>query len=98
MRSLITSSVRKAVAAGVLLMPAVQAFGQSQSFDPRDFSGFWNRAGYQERREGIQIVGGCATCGDNGISTDVPPMTPEGKKRYEANKPAYGRPLGSAPQ
>ena len=98
MRSLFTPAVSRVLAVSVLLIPSVHAFAQSQSFDPRDFSGFWNRAGYQERREGIQIVGGCATCGDNGISTDVPPMTPEGKKRYEANKPAYGRPLGSAPR
>jgi hypothetical protein len=70
---------------------------QAAAFDPHDFSGFWNRGGYQERREGIQIVGGCRDCGDNGIGTNVPPFTPEGQKRYEANKPAYGRPAGSPP-
>src|SRR5215207_6345637 len=70
---------------------------QAPSFDPRDLSGYWNRVGYQERREGIQIVGGCSECGDAGINKDVPPLTPQGKKRFDANKPAYGRPLGSPP-
>jgi hypothetical protein len=35
--------------------------------------------------------------GDRGINPVVPPMTPEGLKRFNANKPSYGRPLGSPP-
>ena len=88
----------RALLLSLVLMPEALGFAQAARFDPKDFSGFWNRAGYQERREGIQIVGGCPTCGDAGINKEVPPFTPEGKKRYDANKPAYGRPAGSAPQ
>jgi hypothetical protein len=73
------------------------SLAQTPAFDPRDFSGFWNRVGYQERREGIQIVGGCTECGDAGFNKEVPQFTAEGKKRFDANKPAYGRPAGSAP-
>jgi len=31
-----------------------------------------------------------------GYAKAVPPMTPEGQKRFDANKPAYGRALGSS--
>src|SRR5262245_20733289 len=67
---------------------------QVPSFDPHDFSGFWDRIGYERGAGGRQAVGGCAICGDQGYGTDVPPMTPEGLKKFEANKPAYGRPAG----
>ena len=33
--------------------------------------------------------------GDRGINPVVPPMTPEGEKKFNANKPSYGRALGS---
>ncbi len=33
--------------------------------------------------------------GDRGINPIVPEMTSEGLKRFNANKPSYGRPLGS---
>ena len=33
--------------------------------------------------------------GDRGINPVVPEMTPEGLKRFNANKPSYGRPLGA---
>ncbi len=32
---------------------------------------------------------------DRGVSREVPPMTPEGEARFNANTPSYGRPLGS---
>ena len=35
---------------------------------------------------------------DRGFSLDVPPMTPEGEARFNANKPGYGTPLGSPPR
>jgi hypothetical protein len=34
-------------------------------------------------------------CGDRGFGNDVPPFTPLGQKMFEANKPSYGRLLGS---
>jgi hypothetical protein len=33
--------------------------------------------------------------GDRGVNPVVPRMTPEGEKRFNANKPSYGRPLGA---
>src|SRR5438309_6129426 len=46
-------------------------------FDPHDLSGVWSRTG-----------------GDRGMSRrpglDVPPMTPEGQKLFDASGPGYG--------
>jgi hypothetical protein len=58
-------------------------------FNPRDLAGIWSRA----VRDGGPACG--QECGDRGISNDVPPMTPEGQARFDANRPSYGRPLGS---
>ena len=55
--------MRRSLVLTLLLISAPGASAQKAAFDARDFSGFWNRGGYQERREGIQIVGGCADCG-----------------------------------
>jgi hypothetical protein len=62
----------------------------SLPFDPHDFSGIWSR-----NSQGYGGGGTCRGCGDRGFSNDVPPMTPEGQKRFEANKPSYGRALGT---
>jgi hypothetical protein len=35
------------------------------------------------------------TGGDRGFNNDVPPMTPEGQKLFDEQKPSYGRALGS---
>src|SRR5688572_7914138 len=35
---------------------------------------------------------------DRGFNPDVPPMTPEGEKRFSQNKPGYGTPMGAAPR
>ena len=32
--------------------------------------------------------------GDRGVNPKVPEMTPEGLKKFNENKPSYGRPLG----
>jgi hypothetical protein len=81
---------------GILLVfPSVMP--AQKNFDPHDFSGFWDRVGHKERREGIQVLGGCDECGDPGFGANVPPFTSEGQKRFDANKPAYGRPVGSRP-
>jgi hypothetical protein len=51
------------------------------TFDPHDLSGFWDRnAGFRGVR-GTKLA-------------DVPPMTPEGEKRLNANIPARGRNKG----
>ena len=82
--------MQKLTLIGILLIsPSVLA--AQNNFDPRDFTGMYDRVGHLERREGIQVVGGCAECGDPGFARDVPPFTAEGQKRFDANKPAYGR-------
>src|SRR5438105_1580410 len=54
----------------------------SLPFDPHDLSGIWSR-----NSQGHGGGGTCRGCGDRGFRTDVPRMTPEGKKRLEATKP-----------
>jgi hypothetical protein len=66
------------------------AFAQTlPQWSPRDLNGMWSRA--NPGRGG----GTCEGCGDRGFSNDVPTMTPEGQAKFEANKPSYGRELGS---
>src|SRR6266850_7796231 len=62
----------------------------SLPFDPHDFSGIWSR-----NSQGYGGGGACRGCGDRGFNNDVPPMTSWGQARFEANKPSYGRALGT---
>jgi hypothetical protein len=64
-----------------------------KSFDKRDLSGIWTRNGTPG---GYGGGGTCRDCGDRGFGNDVPPLTPMGQKLFDANKPSYGRNLGSA--
>jgi hypothetical protein len=61
-------------------------------YDKHDLSGIWTRNGTPG---GYGGGGTCANCGDRGFSNDVPPFTPLGQKMFDANKPSYGRNLGS---
>jgi hypothetical protein len=63
----------------------------NKPFKPHDFAGIWSR-----NSEGFGGGGTCFDCGDRGFSNDWPSFTPEGQKRFDANKPSYGRALGSA--
>ena len=65
----------------------------NKPFDKRDLSGIWSRNGTPA---GYGGGGTCRDCGDRGFSNDVPPLTPLGQKMFDANKPSYGRNLGSA--
>src|SRR5881628_4027564 len=56
------------------------AAAPSPPHDPHDLTGIWNLAGGT----------------DLSLSRTPPPLTPEGQKRFDANKPSYGRELGSA--
>jgi hypothetical protein len=65
----------------------------NRTFNPHDLTGYWSRNG------NINGFGGgstCGDCGDRGFGNDVPPFTPLGQKMFDANKPSYGRALGSA--
>jgi hypothetical protein len=80
---------------------AVRAQGQGQPgarnsapdnrrFDPHDLAGIWTR-----NSNGMGGGGTCRDCGDRGFGNNVPAFTEEGQKRFEANKPSYGRALGT---
>src|SRR5213594_355975 len=75
------------VAAVLFMAPVLPA---QNAFDPHDLSGIWSR-----NSQGYGGGGTCRGCGDRGFNNDVPPMTEWGKARFEANKPSYGRALGS---
>src|SRR5436305_15296542 len=58
----------------------------NRPFKVRDLAGIWSR------NSGGYCGGGtCRECGDRGFVNNVPPFTPEGQKRFDANKPSYGR-------
>ena len=63
-----------------------------KKFDPHDLAGVWTR---NSSRLGFGGGGTCPDCGDRGFSNDVPPFTPLGQKMFDANKPSYGRNLGT---
>ena len=81
----------------IALIVATVALGQARvnsgvpddprPFNKKDLTGIWSHS-----NRGGQECG--AECGDRGYSVNVPPMTPEGQKRFDTNKPSYGRPLG----
>ena len=62
-------------------------------YDKHDLNGVWTRNGSPL---GYGGGGTCRDCGDRGFGDDVPPFTPLGQKMFDANKPSYGRNLGSA--
>ena len=64
----------------------------NKPYDKHDLSGIWTRNGTPA---GYGGGGTCRDCGDRGFSNDVPPFTPLGQKMFDANKPSYGRNLGS---
>jgi len=61
-------------------------------YDKHDLSGLWSRNGSPG---GYGGGGTCRDCGDRGYSADVPALTALGQKMFDANKPSYGRLLGS---
>jgi hypothetical protein len=95
-----------ALLCGVFLTSAVFAQGRGggggaplariqpsdKKFDPHDLAGIWTR---NSSRLGHGGGGTCPDCGDRGFGNDVPPFTPLGQKMFDANKPSYGRTLGT---
>ncbi|HLH30780.1 MAG TPA: hypothetical protein VKY31_06225, partial [Terriglobia bacterium] len=65
----------------------------NKPYDKHDLAGYWTRNGTPG---GYGGGGTCRDCGDRGYGVDVPPLTPLGQKMFDANKPSYGRNLGSA--
>jgi hypothetical protein len=88
----IFSSVMLAQGRGPGIMAHIPA-NDNKPYDKHDLSGIWTRNGTPA---GYGGGGVCRDCGDRGYSNDVPPLTPLGQKMFDANKPSYGRNLGSA--
>src|ERR1700674_5887323 len=87
------------VSVGVLLAqgrgPGIMAHNpanENKPYDKHDLSGIWTRNGTPA---GYGGGGVCRDCRHRDYSKDVSPLTPLGQKMYEANKPSYGRNLGS---
>src|SRR5262245_34340354 len=59
------------------------AEGAQQSFNARDFSGYWHR-------KSRLVTFSNVPTGPNDTNNAEPPFTTEGKKRFDANKPGYG--------
>ena len=100
------SVTRLVDAAFILCVRSASAFAQggrgimahnpandNKPYDKHDLSGIWTRNGSPG---GYGGGGTCRDCGDRGYSLKVPPLTAFGKKMFDANKPSYGRLLGSA--
>jgi hypothetical protein len=88
----------------ILTLPCGAVFGLAQGrggarlqpsdkkFDLHDLAGIWTR---NSSRLGYGGGGTCPDCGDRGFGNDVPRFTPLGQKMFDANKPSYGRSLGT---
>src|SRR3989441_9438952 len=62
----------------------------TRPFNAKELAGIWSR-----NSQGYGGGGTCRECGDRGFGNNVPPFTPLGQKMFDANKPSYGRNLGS---
>ena len=64
----------------------------NKPYNKHDLMGIWSRNGTPG---GYGGGGYCRDCGDRGYGLNVPALTPLGQKMFDANKPSYGRNLGS---
>jgi hypothetical protein len=71
---------------------AADAKNANKPYDKHDLAGLWSR---NSTPGGYGGGGTCRDCGDRGFGLNVPPLTPLGQKMFDANKPSYGRNLGS---
>ena len=71
-----------AAAISLLMLGSTTEAAQQASFDPRDLSGHWHRT--------TTIVSFGDVPATRGDGKPEAPFTPEGKKRFDANKPGYG--------
>ena len=73
-------------------IPAADPKNANKTYDKHDLAGIWTR---NSTPGGYGGGGTCRDCGDRGFGVNVPPLTPLGQKMFDANKPSYGRNLGS---
>jgi hypothetical protein len=77
--------VGRLLAAAACALGLLTASGAAQEFSPRDFSGHWDRT------SPIVSFGNVPTgARQEPAGAAEAPFTPEGRKRYEANRPGYG--------
>src|SRR5690606_24779180 len=67
----------------------------TREYDTRDFAGLWSRAPEQYQLPGCPECRDPASWPGYGFFGETPALTPEGQKRFEANKPARGIELGT---
>lgn len=72
--------------------PMVRLQPSDKKFDPHDLAGIWTRSNSASGWGGGST---CPDCGDRGFGNDTPPFTSLGQKAFDANKPSYGRLLGT---
>jgi hypothetical protein len=79
---------------GTMGKPFVNSDKDTRPYDKHDFNGFWARNPSAQYGQPS-----CPECRDPGPSYgyfgDVPPLTPAGEKRFQANKPTKGYLAGS---
>jgi hypothetical protein len=79
--------------------PAPGGIGNSDQdtseYDARDFSGLWSRAPQQYDLAPCPECRDPATWPGYGFFGETPPLTAEGRRRFELNRPARGLELGS---
>lgn len=73
-----------ATSAVIVACASAVAVRAQQTFGPRDLAGHW------ERVTPIVSFGNVPTGGRDNPAVREAPFTPEGRRRYEANKPGYG--------
>jgi hypothetical protein len=64
-------------------------------YNKRDFSGLWSRSPEQYELTPCPECRDPASWPGYGFFGDTPPLTPEGQRRFEENKPARGIELGT---
>lgn len=101
LRSLVVTGAIMILAPGLLAEAGqrggARAAGPAKPAPKRDITGIWNRQAGDPSLSSIHSLSGVAR-GPGFV--DMVPMTEEGQKRFEANKPGYGirqQPMGNDP-
>src|SRR5262245_11368999 len=67
----------------------------TREYDKRDFSGLWSRSPDQYQLTPCPECRDPATWPGYGFFGETPPLTPEGQRRFDENRPARGIELGT---
>lgn len=100
LKSIVLTGTILVMASGLLADAAQRGAARTATSKPapkRDITGSWNRQAGDASLSSIHSLSGVAR-GPGFV--DMVPMTPEGEKRFEANRPGYGirqQPMGNDP-